>query len=1275
MSLTVAQKNAVEARGNVLVAAGAGAGKTSTLVARCLHCLIEERPPVSLEELLLVTFTEAAATDMRKKIREALENKVTELRQSAAAGAREDAVLAGRLAEQLALFETARIGTLHGFCLRLVRQHFHVLELDPQVVVLAEEDAWLLAEETLQKIFEGHYSTEAGQPSSVQELVQVQGNGWDKPIRALVRKLHNYTQTLRDAEGWLDDQLAMFESPEPTRWRLWLADGLEEWRRRWSPTLHAQAAQNAKAAECAELLAALPAAPSFGDFAAVLRQVKLADQTWPPRKKTAWRKPLEGFFEGAAFLGSLTGGTAGIDPLAEDWNWTRFQMATLLRLTREFTKDFSRAKREQGVVDFHDLEQHALRLLRNPKTGEPTEVARHWRETLRFIFVDEYQDINEAQDAILTALSRDGARANRFLVGDVKQSIYRFRLANPHIFQGYDDLWRTGDGRVISLADNFRSREAILNFVNSLFASLLRREIGGVPYDESARLRFGDAENRAHLGAVEGAPPRVELRLRLTGTADAQADDDSAAMSEMMNLEEAGKEARLTALRLRELKDTGHLIWDDGPKTMRPVEWRDMAILLRSPSGKAESYAREFARLGVPVTVSRGGFYKSLEISDLLSLLQILDNPLQDLPVLAVLHSPLVGLSVDELATIRLAVPKGYFWAALRRYHETDREHSGWAKVARFLRQFAAWRRLARQVSLSRCLEEVLEQTHYASWLLTQPHGDQRHANVRRFVALAQQFDQFKRQGLFRFLKHIEAQRDAETEPEKPAAGGGNAVSVMSIHQSKGLEFPVVVVADLGKAFNLMDLNAEIILDEKYGLCPRIKPPHSGQRYPSLPYWLARQRQKRESLGEEMRLLYVATTRARDTLILTGNLPEKRFHAIWGENSPADSRIESPNQREHRQGASGYGVPPSGGPARANTGDLRIPDPLDNANAPPAKAGTPNPDAQIFASLKDQPSFNHDVHGAATETTTDSQLGARTYLDWLGAWAAGNSGAVVSSAEGQNNWWSWKIFTALDDRLLEAPPVAAEIDPDAPAQLDAMDWRGIRERLAWQYPHLAATKEPAKTSVSILRRRLAEEFEVTPRFKFQARKISAPSADQLSAAEIGTAHHVFMQLVALECPGTEADLRMEAARMTREGALTAAEVAHLDFDALASFWRSDLGAHIRRMANYVRRELPFTARFAPEELDHPELFAASQPGEEFVIVQGLADLAVILPEEIWLVDFKTDHFPATELVGKTALYELQLRLYARALERIYRRPVTRAYLHFFAVHQSILLTV
>jgi len=1243
MGLTSAQQQAVAARGNVLVVAGAGTGKTSTLVERCLGCLLEEKPRASLEELLMVTFTEAAAADMRRRIRERLQS---ELAKEEEKSEQPDRAMARHWQEQLVLFETAHIGTLHSFCLELARQHFYQLELDPQFSVLPEEEARLLAEESLDNLLQKYYAGGSEVAEAVQGLIQNQGGGSDRLIRTLVLRLHHYTQTLPDPAGWFAIQLEMFQSSEPLVWEQWLLEGLRDWRARWLPSLERDFPQNDLASRCAAVLRQLRKEPLLAEFAVALDAIASAAVECPQGKKTAWIKPLEPLLAEAEFLGSLTrqtgGGPPGPSPLTEDWGWVRSQMMTLLQLAREFTAAFSDAKHELGMVDFHDLEQSALRLLWDNQANRPTPIALQWRKKLRFVFVDEYQDINAAQDKIIEALCREGAQANRFLVGDVKQSIYRFRLANPRIFQAYLDTWHGDHGQTIALVENFRSREGVLQFINSLFGLVMQGEVAAVPYDTQAQLRFGAPAERRALSVDADAAPRVELMVRVKGGASANEGDEAGEDADTMDLEEADKEARLVALRLSELKAQQHPVWDGGTKKFRPVEWSDMAVLLRSPANKTESYAKEFSRLGLPLQVARGGFYESLEISDLLNLLRLLDNPLQDLPVLAVLRSPLVGLSLNELATIRLAV-KGTFWTALvlwargetqgptpmNREQESKvqpRNHSGRAmgasqlthrKVSAFLERYARWRRLARQASLSRCLDAVLSETHYADWLLTQPRGQQRHANVQRLVALARQFDQFQRQGLFRFLHFIEAQQMADTEPAVAPVSAGNSVRLMSIHQSKGLEFPVVVVADLAKPFNMADLRAEVILDEKYGLCPRITPPHTGQSYPSLPYWLARQRQTRELLGEELRLLYVAMTRARDTLLLSANVSESKFRKIW-------RRAEAP--------------------------------------------------------------------GAGALLT------ARSYADWVGLWFAQNAGAGDSSAtQGATDTLRWRV---QDDSRLSEPSALLPTDEetsDANSSLEPSVLQNLEQRLTWTYPFMAATRQPAKTSVSILRRLAAEQRdeESAPLFgelpsvgaiRKPAAPTEPPGLDHVSrfthhasslsprpsAADIGSAHHAFLQFVSLDRTGSDEELRGEAQRLERDHFLTSDQTALLDIAGLAAFWESELGRQVRAQARFVRRELRFTARFSPREL--AALTGESADPileEEFIVVQGVADLAVLLPREIWLIDFKTDAVKSGGLAEKVKLYEPQLKLYGQALSRIYQRPLTAAWLYFLDCQTAV----
>lgn len=1175
-NLTKSQRQAVMARGDVLVMAGAGTGKTHTLVARCLNLICDEG--VSLDEILIVTFTEAAATEMKQRLRAALENSTS--RQPSTVN---------HLREQLALFDAAHIGTLHSFCFKLVREHFHELGLDPQISILDEGQTRLLADETLNEQFNSHYENEDEFSMAVQDLIKVYGNGRDEKIRALVWRLHNYVQTRADAEKWVAQQIETFSSPDPIQWRKWFEEAISDFCEKWTPLLENLRGGNVKAGECLEILRRFKSPELF-------QRILAADgkENFPKGKFTKLREPLEDFFDDATFLNSLFASEKS-DPLVEDWNWTRGHMKTLLLLAKEFSETFAGRKRVDGVLDFHDLEQFALKLLWNFESGKPTEIAERWRKKLRYVFVDEYQDINVAQDKIVSALSRDGQNANRFLVGDVKQSIYRFRLADPKIFRDYAHNWRGKRGQTIPLTENFRSHEAILNFINSLFEPLMHEEIGGVKYDDDAKLKAGPSR-RNDQAAQRAIPARPELLLRISkrnGISEAANGND-----EMGDLEESEKEARALGLRLLELKNSGQKIRDDEKKTFRDADWRDMAILLRAPFGKAEIFAKQFEQLGIPLLVERGGFYDSGEISDLLCLLQLLDNPLQDVPLIAVLRSPLVGLSLDELAEIRLR-QSGKFWFALIQSPKSNVQSSTRGKITGFLDRFSHWRKLAQQSSLSQCLEHILDETHYADWLKAQSRGAQRYANIQRFLHLAERFDEFQRQGLFRFLKFVEAQRETEVEPDVAPVADENAVRLMSIHQSKGLEFPVVAVADLGKAFNEQDLRSEIILDERFGLCPRVKPPKAGGRYPGLSYWLAKKNQRLELRGEELRLLYVALTRARDRLILCGSMSEKKWNEFFESKSP---------------------------------------------------------------------------------TMLETSL-AGNFMDWLGLWFSGQCSKlhVENAAQGELPHLRWRIVS--DEKLFakKMESKTQKVELELPALGKEIKLK-IQKVLQRRYEFDAATKRAAKSSVTLLRREAnaaLETEEAQPIFNFQfSRKRLAETAaslekQKLNAADAGTVAHKFLQHFQIESVTDLKSLEAEAARLEKENYLSAEERTALELKTVLNFGKSEVGKKLLSQKEWIHRELPFTAKFSPIELD---AILGTQSGEglkdEFIVVQGVVDLVVLLPTEIWLLDFKTDGAGPDEIGRKIKFYEPQLKIYARALEKIYSRPTTNCWLHFLSANRT-----
>lgn len=550
---TPQQRAAIQARGNVLLVAGAGTGKTTTLVQRCLQLVLDEG--VSIDRILMVTFTEAAAAEMRHRIRTALQKRLAE--------APEDL----RLAEQMALLDTAFISTLHAFCLRLLREHFHELQIDPQLNVLDDQQTRPLAKEVLEQILQRAYNDASDRGAQVRELIERYGKGSDESIRRLVWQLHVFMQSLAQPQAWLEKNLAFYSGERLGQWYEAYIEGAVDWATEWKGMVAETAQDAANLVPIHAALESFLANPAVEKLAGALNLVADADIDWK-RGTKKFREPLETFFDDAEFLRSLQP-QSGIDPIGEDFQRVNVAMRTLLELAREFTHEYHEAKRDLGGVDFSDLEQLSLQLLLDEK-GNPTATAQIWRKRFDHIFVDECQDINAAQDAIIRSVSRDGAEAKRFMVGDVKQSIYRFRLANPHIFQTYEQEWKKAGAhhQVLPLTENFRSREGVIDAVNAIFGFLMRPALGGLRYDAEAALQFGAREARPALsrqgsdttpktGVWPEPSPRTELHLVIPDAeTEGTADDDWA------DLIAAEREARMIAGRLRELREGGHQIWD-----------------------------------------------------------------------------------------------------------------------------------------------------------------------------------------------------------------------------------------------------------------------------------------------------------------------------------------------------------------------------------------------------------------------------------------------------------------------------------------------------------------------------------------------------------------------------------------------------------------------------------------------------------------------------------------------------------------------------------------
>jgi len=1185
---TPAQQTAVATTDNVLVVAGAGTGKTSTLVERCVNRLMEER--CALDRILMVTFTDAAAAEMRHRIGEELQKR---------RALTHDPELALHLDQQLALLDTAQISTLSSFCLQLVREHFYELKLDPQIAVLDSAQTEPLIARALDEIFESHYAGDSQENCAAQRLVRTYGGGSDAAVRACVGRIHRYTQTLTRPEQWFETQRAHYSTESPEFWAAELCRFFGEWRAFWKSALEPWRAPVPAIDRCLRELDAIdsPTAPQLVEVFRCLQTTIDDTKAWAGKKTKI--SEAKKFIEEVGTLAELAPRN-GLDSLAADWTAARPHMLALLKLAQEFSAKFAAAKRELGGVDFADVEQYALELLLGESRARLSPVAQTLREHFLHVFVDEYQDINEAQDKIIEAVSREqtGSHSgNRFLVGDVKQSIYRFRLADPKIFGRYHAAWSEAEanGRSLLLSDNFRSREGILKFVNGFLSTLMRPNVGGVAYEDGTHLIFASANERQLL-AHKAVDPRVELHVFSTsndGVTESESENNGAGSTELLDLDSVEREARLIAQRFKQLHDSGHEIWDRKEGLLRHVRWSDMTVLMRSPKARVETFAKEFHRAGVPLRASRAGFYDAAEVRDFIGLMQLLDNPLQDVPLVALLRSPLVGMSDDELAEIRIALPQGAFWRAANEFRhrsaarENENAARAWEKLSAFARQFESWRKLIRQSSLSRCLEAVLVDTHYEAMLATDARGAERMANVLRLIDLSRAYDPLQRQGLYRFLKFIEAQREAEVDHEPAPVAAGDAVQLMSIHKSKGLEFPVVAVANIGGRFNERSLNDSILLSEPLGPCPKIFPDDADVMYPSIAHWLARRNERRELWGEEMRLLYVALTRARDTLILVGTAPRKRDGERWESTAPA-----------------------------------------------------PVSDWAL--------------------------MNGSCYFDWLRLWLQQNTVEQdwTSDHAGANSLMRWQIY-APDDAVLAAPGIALASNSVA-AAIDEPSANEVLKRVMLEYPFADATHEPAKTSLSALRRRMDADEEAVPWFRFQ----NVGSAG-VSGRELGSAHHALLEVMPLETGGDVESLRVQARQLAAHGVLSAPEAAALDLDAIARFWQSPIAAEIRAHAAEVHRELPFTARFTPEELAAIGLSRFSDPAE-FIVLQGVVDLAVLLEKEIWVLDFKTDRVSAADAPAKAEVYRPQLEIYARALHRIYDdKPVKRRWVHFLSCGATI----
>jgi ATP-dependent helicase/nuclease subunit A len=1206
---TEAQLRGIRTTGrSLLVSAAAGSGKTAMLAERCAYLVCDAPDQCDVDELLVVTFTEAAAAEMKSRIHSTLRGKAA-------------AKYSERLRRQVALIDRASISTLHSFCARLLREHFHAVGLDPAFTVMDGDEAGLLRREIARELFEDRYELDAA--GDFHRFIDAYGEGDDGRLIRRVIATHEMLASLADPETWLTrsrEQVAQacegrLEDCEMGRQLVQnLSRTLADIRGRCDRAIDLVRGLQ-KFPKYVEALAEWSSILSFWDetlqsdgIDALAEQVSTLElprlgavSNSVPGKELA--KSAVDSVRDAMTKGSfrdLLRFTA--DQWQEGLRATLPHTEVFLGLVEEFGKRYRLAKDAARVVDFSDLERLALAVLTDgaPADRKPSAAALACHERFKHVLVDEYQDINELQDTILSLLSREclcdepGAIGNLFCVGDVKQSIYRFRLAEAARFLDRQKRFRDDPGRggLIDLQNNFRSRGPLLEAINGVFERLMSESAVDITYDDSHRLRPG-----LHYPAADGSPcfcgAPIEMHLlpqELTGD-----DDEPVEGSDDNDLDRSEREAVLVARRIRELMglDGSAPVCvaerdASGELRPRPIRFGDIVILLRSIRYKSEQYAEVLRRAGIPVHAQSGtGYFDSIEIRDMFALLSLLDNQRQDIPLATVLRSPLGGLQSpeDAMARVRMTYPAAgdlavpFHDAVVRYAAEKDDELA--AKFKTFLCQLENWRRIAHQRPLSELVQTIYQQTGYVAFCSGLHDGEQRVANLLDLQERASHFGSFQRQSLARFMQFLQSLRDeADLGQPSIASEADNVVRVMSVHRSKGLEFPVVFLPDLGKRINFADCQGSILADRSAGLGMDVVDGERMIRYPSLASVLVQQRMRQQSLAEELRVLYVAMTRAREHLVLIGTC-KTDAPAGWSN-----------------KWASHAGPFPG-----------------------------------------------------------DMVLGAKCLLDWLGPTAAGAGEQVLRITQHTaEEVAAWQATHGKRPALSPGQTALAELRPLNPAPAANATAQEVIARLSFGYPHAPFTNLTAAEAVT---RRAKGNMDPPGRRELARPRFLTDSV--LSPADVGAATH----LVLMHLDFADGDLERQIASMVERRLIRAEQAAAVDRAAIKWLLGSKVGALLKANAVELRREVPI--HFAAAAIELPK----STDPQDRIMVRGRIDVLIPGKDGLTLIDYKTDDVPVERVSERAKEHSEQLGLYRTAIERITGQPVAAAYLVFFKPHMIL----
>ena len=1229
------QWKAIWAKGqDILVAAAAGSGKTAVLVERIIQKIISVEDKMDVDELLVVTFTNASAAEMRHRIGVALEKAIDEDPHS------------HHLRKQLSLLNRASISTLHSFCLEVIRKYYYLIDIDPGFRIADETEGDLLRDEVLDDLFEEEYGKEDNQDFF--KLVDTFTNDRsDGALQDMIRRLYDFSRSHPNPDEWLRGLEDMYVVKEGTEMEE--LSFIQPLLSDISLQLHGAKNLFQRALDLTRVPGGPgPRAENFLSDIEIVESLEESQRiSWNALYETIQTlpftklKPCRGDDYNKEIVDEAKKlrdqGKKALEKLKEDFFSRRPEsfledmkkmkdvIHTLSEVVVEFGQRFRQVKEEKGLVDFADLEHFCLDILRDPSSQAlvPSEAAKQYKKKFKEVLVDEYQDTNMVQESILLLITEEREKSgNRFMVGDVKQSIYRFRLAEPNLFLGkYTRFLPEGGeaGLKIDLSQNFRSRKEVLEGTNFLFKQIMGPSVGEMEYNREAEL-------------VKGAPYPEEKDYPIEVAIINQESEESSSVDEEGELsifdegdiEKSVLEARYMANKVRMMVEGRTPVYDAKTKTERPIQYRDIVILLRSMPWAAE-IMEEFKRQGIPIYANLStGYFEATEIAIMLSLLKVIDNPYQDIPLASVLRSPIVGLDEQGLASIRIHSRTGTYYEAVKKFASekpgNSREEETFEKVKVFLYHLENWRTKARQGSVTELIWQLYRDTRFYDYVGGMAGGKQRQANLRALYDRARQYESTSFRGLFRFLRFIDRMRERGDDlgVARALSEQEDVVRLMTIHSSKGLEFPVVFVAGTSKQFNLMDLNASYLLDKDLGLATKYTDADKRISYPSLPQLAFKRKKRMEAISEEMRVLYVALTRAKEKLFLVGTVKslEKSLKKWRGALGQTEWLLSDYDRAEASSYLDWIGPSLMRHPHCGELGEGEVP-------------GGSRIDEEILQ------------HPSCWNITTihKSELSAED-----------------------------------DEEMSEVTTWQEKVKNGEEVELTSSYQKDVLHRLSWEYPHIRATNLRSKQSVSELKRMVEirdEASSIDILRRHQKPVYNRPQfmqSKELSPAEKGTAMHTVMQHISFTDGVPTAEKVEELlSTLVHKELLTEEQKRAISVHHIVGFFESGIGKRMVSARN-IQREIPFSMSVPLSEISE----TGEGAPEETILVQGVIDCVFRDEAGIVLLDYKTDgihdRYEGGFSEAKPVLeerYKVQIELYTRALESIWKETVSEKYLYFF----------